>query len=83
LLDKNHKDFVFNYNSGVYYYAEGNYICTFDGKKAIGFYSATDKKLTKNLIKYRNKEMNNLEISCKAFLQDYYHRIIDKKLNIK
>ena len=83
LLDKNHKDFVFNYNSGVYYYAEGNYICTFDGKKAIGFYSATDKKLTKNLIKSRNKEMNNLELSCKAFLQDYYHRIIDKKLNIK
>lgn len=82
LLDKNHKDFVFNYNSGVYYYAEGNYICTFDGKKAIGFYSATDKKLTKNLIKYRNKEMNNLELSCKAFLQDYYARIIDKKLNI-
>jgi phosphoglycerol transferase MdoB-like AlkP superfamily enzyme len=83
LLDKKHKDFVFNYNSGVYYYAEGNYICTFDGKKAIGFYSATDKKLTKNLIKSRNKEMNNLELSCKAFLQDYYHRIIDKKLNIK
>ena len=83
LLDKKHKDFVFNYNSGVYYYAEGKYICTFDGKKAIGFYSATDKKLTKNLIKSRNKEMNNLELSCKAFLQDYYHRIIDKKLNIK
>jgi phosphoglycerol transferase MdoB-like AlkP superfamily enzyme len=83
LLDKNHKNFVFNYNSGVYYYAEGKYICTFDGKKAIGFYSATDKKLTKNLIKYRNKEMNNLETSCKAFLQDYYHRIIDKKLNIQ
>lgn len=83
LLDKNHKDFVFNYNSGVYYYAEGNYICTFDGKKAIGFYSVSDKKLTKNLIKHRNKEMNAIEISCKAFLQDYYERIIDKKLNIK
>jgi phosphoglycerol transferase MdoB-like AlkP superfamily enzyme len=83
LLDENHKDFVFNYNSGVYYYAEGKYICTFDGKKAIGFYAASDRKLTKNLIQYRNKEMNNLETSCKAFLQDYYNRIIDKKLNIQ
>jgi len=83
LLDKKHKDFVFNYNSGVYYYAEGKYVCSFDGKKAIGFYAASDRKLTKNLIQYRNKEMNNLEISCKAFLQDYYHRIIDKKLNIQ
>jgi len=83
LLDKNHKDFVFNYNSGVYYYAEGKYICTFDGKKAIGFYAASDRKLTKNLIQFRNKEMNNLETSCKAFLQDYYNRIIDKKLNIQ
>ncbi len=83
LLDKNHKDFVINYNSGVYYYAEGKYICTFDGKKAIGFYAASDRKLTKNLIQFRNKEMNNLETSCKAFLQDYYNRIIDKKLNIQ
>ncbi len=83
LLDKKHKDFVFNYNSGVYYYAEGKYICTFDGKKAIGFYAASDRKLTKNLIQYRNTEMNNLETSCKAFLQDYYNRIIDKKLNIQ
>lgn len=83
LLDKNHKDFVINYNSGVYYYAEGKYICTFDGKKAIGFYAASDRKLTKNLIQYRNTEMNNLETSCKAFLQDYYNRIIDKKLNIQ
>jgi phosphoglycerol transferase MdoB-like AlkP superfamily enzyme len=83
LLDEKHKDFVFNYNSGVYYYAEGKYICTFDGKKAIGFYLASDKKLTKNLIKQRNKEMNQLELSCKAFIQDYYSRIIDKKLNIK
>ncbi len=83
LLDEKHKDFVFNYNSGVYYYAEGNYICTFDGKKAIGFYDANDKKLTKNLIKHRTKEMNQLELACKAFLQDYYARIIDKKLKIK
>ena len=26
------------------------------------------------------KEMNDLEVSCKAFIQDYFSKIIDKKL---
>ena len=61
----------------------GNYICMFDGKKAVGFYSIQDKELKNNLIKKRNQEMNNMEIACKAFLQDYFNRIIDKKLTSK
>jgi hypothetical protein len=61
----------------------GNYICVFDGKKAIGFYNINDKELLKNLISKRNKEMNDMEIACKAFIQDYFNRIIDKKLTAK
>jgi hypothetical protein len=61
----------------------GNYICTFNGKKAIGFYDKNDKDLKNNLISNRNKEMDVLELRCKAFLQDYMERIIDKKLGSK
>ena len=72
--------FVINHNTGLYYYQKGNYLCVFDGKNAIGFYDINDKKLTKNLIAKRNAEMNKMELACKGFIQDYFNRIIDKKL---
>jgi phosphoglycerol transferase MdoB-like AlkP superfamily enzyme len=75
--------YVMNHNTGLYYFQRGKYICVFDGKSAIGFYDSTDKKLLKNLIGKRNKEMNDMELACKAFIQDYFNRIIDKKLSTK
>ncbi|THF53376.1 LTA synthase family protein [Flavobacterium supellecticarium] len=78
--EKTIKPFVINYNGTQYQFQRGNYICLFDGKKAAGFYAIADKGLEKNLIANRNKEMDELEVACKAFVQDYYERIIDKKL---
>lgn len=85
LVSKNKDEvpFLINYNTNTYQFMRGNYICMFDGKKAVGFYSIQDKELKNNLIKKRNQEMNNMEIACKAFLQDYFNRIIDKKLTSK
>jgi phosphoglycerol transferase MdoB-like AlkP superfamily enzyme len=77
------KPFLINHNSGLYNFVRGNYICSFDGKVAVGFYDINDKKQLHNLIGKRNQEMNNLEIACKAFIQDYFNRIIDKKLTAK
>ncbi len=73
------KPFVMN---GTEYYQlqRGNYICIFDGKQAIGFYDINDKGLENNLIANRNPEMDEIELFCKAFLQDYFERIIDNKL---
>ena len=75
--------FVMRYSSKTYQLMSGNYICIFDGNKAIGFYDKTDKDLKNNLIKNRNPEMNLLETRCKAFIQDYMQRVIDKKLGTK
>lgn len=82
LLDKNQEiqPFVINLNSGLYNFVRGNYICAFDGKKAVAFYDIHDKKQLHNLIGKRNKEMNDMEIACKGFIQDYFNRIIDKKM---
>lgn len=77
------KPFLINYNTNNYHFMRGNYICVFDGKKAIGFYNINDKQLLKNLISKRNTEMNKMETACKAFIQDYFNRIIDKKLTAK
>jgi phosphoglycerol transferase MdoB-like AlkP superfamily enzyme len=80
LFDTQSKPFVIRYSSNMYQFMSGNYICTFDGKKAIGFYKKEDKALQHNLITNRNTEMDLLEVKCKAFIQDYMKRIINKQL---
>jgi phosphoglycerol transferase MdoB-like AlkP superfamily enzyme len=81
LLDKKTtQPFVINSTGTIYQFLRGNYICTFDGKNAIGFFDKNDKALKNNLIKLRNAEMNELELRCKAFIQDYMERVVDKKL---
>ena len=72
--------FVVKYGSNLYQYMSGDYICTFDGKKAVGFYAKEDKGMQHNLISKRTPEMDVLEIKVKAFIQDYMNRIVDKKL---
>jgi phosphoglycerol transferase MdoB-like AlkP superfamily enzyme len=81
ISDKQVAPFVIKYGSNRYQFMSGNYICTFDGKKAIGFYAAQDKAMKHNLIAKRNSEMDLLELRCKAFIQDYMERIIDKRLS--
>lgn len=78
--DPNQEPFVINYLDNVYRFASGNYICIFNGEKALGFYDKDDLLLKNNLIGNRNREMDELEIYCKAFLQNYFKRIIDHEL---
>jgi phosphoglycerol transferase MdoB-like AlkP superfamily enzyme len=78
--DKKIQPFVIRYSSNLYQFMSGNYICTFDGNKVIGFYAKNDKDLKHNLIAKRNSEMNQIELKCKAYLQDYMARVMDKKL---
>ena len=82
LLDKKSSTpFLINSTGSIYQFAKGNYICTFDGNVALGFYDKNDLGLKTNLIKNRNAEMNAIELNCKAFIQDYMDRIVDKRLD--
>lgn len=81
LFDKKSQEpFVINSTGDITQFLKGNYICTFDGKKATGFYDKNDLGLNTNLIAKRNQEMNDIELQCKAFIQDYMNRIVDRKL---
>ncbi len=81
LLDKKTQEpFVINSTGSLYQFSKGDYICIFDGKKSIGFYDKNDKALANNLIANRNAAMNDLELRCKAFIQDYMERVVDQKL---
>ncbi len=78
--EKDIEPFVIKYSANMYQFMSGDYICTFDGKNAIGFYNKDDKDMSHNLIEKRNAEMDLLELKCKAYIQDYMQRIIDKNL---
>ncbi|MDM1398670.1 sulfatase-like hydrolase/transferase [Myroides odoratimimus] len=73
--------FTVSYGANEITYQGDKYIVRFNGQEATGFYDINDKALRKNLIKQKNKEMEELEMKCKAFLQDYFDRIINRKLD--
>ncbi len=72
---------VINSPGNIYQFMQGNYIYLFDGKAFTGIFSITDKGLEKNLMTGRlNPEMNKGMLDCKAFIQDYGDRVVNKKL---
>lgn len=73
--------FVVKHAGNFYQYMSGDYICTFDGKKVVGFYAKADKGMEHNLISKRTPEMDVLEIKVKSFVQDYMNRIVEKRLD--
>jgi hypothetical protein len=72
--------FAVRYSANVYQFMSGNYICTFDGNKVLGFFDKNDADLKHNLISKKTAEMKLIELKCKAYIQDYMSRIMDKKL---
>lgn len=72
--------FVINYGAHEYTYQEGNYIVRFDGAKVTGIYDIKDKGLSSNLMHQKTKAMHEIEMRCKAFLQNYFDRIINRRL---
>jgi phosphoglycerol transferase MdoB-like AlkP superfamily enzyme len=73
---------VINSPGNIYQFMQGNYIYLFDGKKIIGIYAISDKGLKHNLEgEILNAEMSKGMLDCKAFIQDYTDRIVNKKLN--
>ncbi|MFB9845010.1 LTA synthase family protein [Mucilaginibacter ginsenosidivorans] len=73
---------VINSPGNIYQFMQGNYIYLFDGKKIIGIYAISDKGLKHNLDgEMLNAEMSKGMLDCKAFIQDYTDRIVNKKLN--
>jgi phosphoglycerol transferase MdoB-like AlkP superfamily enzyme len=83
LLSKKEEPFTITHSGNVYFYIKDDLICTFDGKKAVGFYKKEDEMLQNNLINKKTPRMEQMENECKAYIQDYMDRIVNKKLDIK
>lgn len=61
----------------------GNYIYRFDGKEVSGVFDINDLNLEKNLISQlqNTPEIEKGKLICKAWYQDYMHRVINRKLH--
>jgi len=78
---KNEPPFTINYfGGGAYLSMDENFICVYDGNKAIGFYNLSDLNLEENLIQNKNQNMLRLEKKTGLFQQDYFNRIINNKM---
>lgn len=81
LVSKEEPSLVVNYfGAGSYFFMDEQYICIYNGSKAIGFYDKEDYGLEENLIQNRTKEMDEILVKGKAFLQDYNNRIVKGNL---
>ena len=81
LSTKNEPAFTINYfGGGAYLSMDKNFICIYDGNKAIGFYNLSDLNLEENLIQNKNQDMLSLEKKTGLFLQDYFNRIISNNM---
>ncbi|MGV9004582.1 LTA synthase family protein [Flavobacterium sp.] len=80
LLRKEVKPFVINYINNQYQFMQGDYILLFDGKKATGLYHKTDTNFSENLKNSKKKEFEEMGLSSRAFIQNYYEKIIDGNL---
>ena len=78
--DKKVPPFVVKYSANTYQFMMDDYVCTFDGAKVTGYYAKDDKSYEHNLIHQKTPKMEAIGQRCKAFIQDYMARIIDKRL---
>ncbi len=74
--------FAITHSGNVFYYIKNDYTLVFDGKKTIGFYDKDDVMLEHNLIDKKLPEMKKMDNECKAYVQDYMYRIVQKKLSL-
>ena len=74
--------FAITHSGNVFYYIKNDYTLVFDGKKTIGFYNKDDVMLEHNLIDKKLPEMKKMDNECKAYVQDYMYRIVQKKLSL-
>jgi phosphoglycerol transferase MdoB-like AlkP superfamily enzyme len=82
LVDKNKKiePFVIRYSANVYQYMKNGFVLTFDGIKTVGLFKSSDWELKDNVLTKYSIIAKQMELECKAYLQDYMQKIVDRKL---
>ena len=77
--------FVFNYLTGIYQYAKGDYFMRFDGNEVRAVFNfREDPELRNNLLeKIPQDTVEAMENELKAFIQQYASRMKNNELVVK
>jgi len=75
---------AFNYLNNTYQVFRNDYLLQFDGAKSTALFEfKKDKYLKANLLTTLPDTVRNLEISLKAFIQQYNNRMVDNNLTVE
>ena len=78
------RPFAFNYLNNTYQVFQGDYLLQFDGSKPTGLFEfKKDKYLKTNLLNQLPDTARGLEVSLKAFIQQYNNRMVDNQLTVE
>jgi phosphoglycerol transferase MdoB-like AlkP superfamily enzyme len=77
------RPFAVNFKNQTWQYYEGDYLLQFRDEKIIGLYQfKTDRLLYKNLQETNLQQANYMLNKLKAYIQQYYNRLIENKMII-
>ena len=80
LKDTTTVPFVPTHNSTNHYYLENDLFCIMDDERTFGVYHQDDKAQANNLLGQNIKGVKEIQKNCKAFIQDYMRRVMDRDL---
>lgn len=76
-------NFVVNNTTGVYNFFKGDYFMTHNGNEALSLFNLKRDPLeSDNIVKNSPEVVDSLEVSLKAFIQQYNNRMIHNKLTV-
>ncbi len=83
-IHTNTEAFAINYINQTWQYLDDAYLLQFRNEKRIGLYLyKTDKLLNNNLVSKEKKIADKLERRLKAYIQQYYNRLIENRMVIE
>ncbi len=78
------RPFAFNYLNNTYQVFRGDYLLQFDGSRSTALFDfKKDKLLKNNLLNHLSDSTQSMELSLKAFIQQYNNRMVDNNLTIE
>lgn len=84
IFETNSQSFAVTYLNGIYQLIQHPYVLDFNGIKSLALYHVEDDlMMEKNLINEEKERVAVMERLLKAYIQQYYNRLIENRMTVK
>ncbi|HOF80326.1 MAG: sulfatase-like hydrolase/transferase [Bacteroidales bacterium] len=84
IFNSNKPDFAVSYINGVFQMVRNHYLIEFDGEETVALFDFDkDKQLKHNIMNVETVDVNEMEELLKAYIQQYYNRLIENRMTVK